>query len=119
RTNTAADRSSQRTFDSNDIFTDSRQSIVREPGIELVECFLPCIYFIPCDLLLAFVSFLYSGVQNTLGSPPNIASRAISFDKRNDRVVRYLKYAVFNSNLLAFGRQGKLFELSHDFISSS
>ncbi|MNJ44203.1 hypothetical protein D3C77_392450 [compost metagenome] len=108
-TDTTADGCRKRTFDRYNILANRSQRISWQPLSVCIVGFLSGENFIPSDLLVTAISFLYGSIQNTLGSLPNITPRAIALNEWDDRIVRHLQLAVLNFNFLPFCRQSKFF----------
>ena len=84
RANPAAHGSRQRAFDGNPEIAHGFHGFVGQPLLEFVVCFLAREYFKPGDLALAAIDQLHGGVKHAPRRLPDVASRAIAFDKRND-----------------------------------
>ena len=89
-TNSAPHRSRERSLDGNTKFADRVYSLVGKPVIELGFGFLSGKDFKPRYLALTPVGLLDSGVEHSLGSPPDVASGAVALNERNDRILRDL-----------------------------
>src|SRR6266850_1693717 len=87
RTGAAADGRGQRALDAHVIFAEGFDSIVRQPAAELLEALLARKYFHPGDLPFSAIRFLDGGVEDADAGTPDIASGAVAFDERNDRIV--------------------------------
>ncbi|MNU67746.1 hypothetical protein D3C71_570970 [compost metagenome] len=116
RTDTPADWRSQRSFDGNDIFTNRCKRIRWKPLAICIESFLSRENFIPCDLLLSTVCFLYSSIKNTYGCFPDVAACTVTFDKWDNRTVRHIKLTVLNFDFITFGRQVVFLKVRHNYM---
>ena len=103
RTNAAADRRRQRTFNADEIFAERIHRVVRQPGIEFVLGRLTREHFEPCYFLFVAERFLYRGIEHAHARRPNVGAGAIASDERNDRVVRHIE-PVGSGNFFAIWR---------------
>ncbi|MNP03664.1 hypothetical protein D3C76_955580 [compost metagenome] len=108
-TNSATDWRRQRSFDGYDILTNCFKRIIRQPLTVCIECFLTSKHFIPCNFFAAIICFFNSCIQYTLGSFPDVAACTVTFDKRNDRVIRHLQCSVINLNFFPFSWMSEFF----------
>ena len=90
RTNAAPYGCGQRTFDANQKFAESFDSVVRQPFIKFVFCRLACEYLKPRDLLLAVEGFLDRCIEHARTRCPNVWPGAVSANERNDRLIRHI-----------------------------
>ena len=93
RTDAAAYRSGERALDGHAEIANRVDSIVRQPLRKSVECFFAGEDFVPRNFALAAIGVLDCSVENPARSFPNVATSAVSFDERNDRIVRDLQFA--------------------------
>src|SRR5437879_2728663 len=91
RTNTAAYRRGQRTFDSDQIFAERFYRIVWQPFIEFVFRCLASKDLKPCDFLFPGVCLFNRSIEHTDTRRPNIWSGPVSADERNDRLIRHIQ----------------------------
>ncbi len=99
RTDAAADRSCERAFDTHQKFTERLGCFIGQPALEHLERLLARVHFHPVDLALAAVGLFHSRIEHTHRSAPDVASRAIALNKRNDRIIGNIQLPIFNGNL--------------------
>src|SRR5262245_38985167 len=75
---------------------------LRQPFAKFLMRFLSRKNFIPDDLPLSLIGFGDRRVEHALGRPPDIRAGAVAFDEGNDRVVRNLRFPVFDADRFAF-----------------
>jgi hypothetical protein len=118
RTDAAADWRRERPLDAHQVMAKRFDSFVRQPGFELLEALLPGVDLEPLDLLLATVGLLHGGIEDADAGAPNISSRTITFDERNDRIVRYDETAVLDGDGCPGGRRFEHRKSRHGRIRS-
>src|SRR5207244_8344312 len=94
RSDAAANRCRQRSFDSDEVLSKRIDCLVWQPVVELLETFFPGVHFFPGDLPPAAVRFLDGGIEDARARAPDVATGAVAFDERNDRIVGDLGLAV-------------------------
>ncbi len=96
RTDAATDRRGQWALDGNYVILDCIQGFLRQPGVLIVNLssFFPGVDFHPGNFALAAVSFLNSSIDNLDHDRADINANTITFDKRDDRVVRNIERMV-------------------------
>jgi hypothetical protein len=104
RTDPTADRRGQRALDADAVFAERLQGVLRQPRLELAECFLPGIDLEPGDPAAALVGPVHRGVEDPNGGPPDVRPGAVALDKRQHRVVGDLQPAAGESDFAARGR---------------
>src|SRR5690606_24947309 len=110
---TTTHRRGQRTLDGNDIILDHFQSFFWQPSISVVDLsrLLTGIDFHPVDLALAVVGLLHSGVDYNLHRRSHVDTDTITFDERDDRIIRYVQGVVgVGGNLFAALRDDNFLE---------
>ena len=103
RTNAAADRSRQRTFDADEIFAERFDRVVRQPFIEFVLRCLAGENFEPRDLFSAAVRFFDRGIEHAHARGPDVRPGAVAANKWNDRMIRHIQF-IGSGNFFACGR---------------
>ncbi|MNT00599.1 hypothetical protein D3C72_1350360 [compost metagenome] len=105
-TNTATDRGSQRAFDGNAVITNQVQSFFWQPDILAIQLgrFFAGIDFHPGNFPLALIGFLYGGIHHFNHGWRHIHTDTITFNERNDWVVRDVQFAILQGDLLTFRR---------------
>ncbi len=93
RTNAAADWRGERSLNGHAKIANSVDGIVRQPFVERLERFFPGEHFKPSHAPLAAVGLLDRRVKYAPRRLPNVTSRSITLDERNDGRVRYLQFA--------------------------
>ncbi len=107
RRHAAANGRRQRPFDTDEKFRERGHGLFMQPAIVLLEGFLTGVHFHPADFLFALVSFFHCRVEDAHGCTPDIAARAVAFDKGNNRIVGNLQLFV--------GSHGDLRPVLRDF----
>ena len=87
RTNAAADRRGQRSFDGDAQIARRGDRVVGQPAGELAEGFFAGKDLKPADGALAAVGLFDCGVEDSLRGLPDVAAGAVAFNKRNDGIV--------------------------------
>ena len=108
RTNAAADRRGQRSFDANEIFAERFDRVIRQPVIEFVLGRFPGEHFKPGDLALAAVGLLHRGIHHLHARGPDVGPCAVTSNERDDWIFRHIELAVLDRNFSAGGR-GNIF----------
>jgi len=98
RTNPSADGCGQRPLDPDQKFLERFHRFIRQPGIEQFESLLARVDFHPVDLTLAAVGFLHRRIEHAHRSPPDVASRPVALDERDDGMVGNLQFTVLDDN---------------------
>src|SRR5947209_1991965 len=91
RTNTAAYRRGQRTFNSDQIFAERFYRIVWQPFIEFVFRCLASKDLKPRDFLFPGVRFFNRSIEHTDTRRPNIRPSPVPADEWNDRLIRHIQ----------------------------
>src|SRR5207302_11440173 len=86
--NPAADRSSERPFNADQIFAKRPNRVIRKPGIKLVLGRLAGKNFKPRDFPLAAVSFLDRGIEHARARGPDVRPGSVAANERNHGVIR-------------------------------
>ncbi len=105
RANAAADGRGQRALDADAQLAKRGDGVVGQPGLEAVHGFFAGENFIPGHPTLAVVGDLDSGVEYAHRRFPDVAAGAVTFDERDDGIVRDDKLTVFVSDLGSAGGQ--------------
>src|SRR5439155_6750292 len=108
RADAAAHRRGERTFDADEEFLERIDGVVGQPVVELLESGFACEHFEPGGLAFAAVGLVHGGVEHALTGGPDVRPRAVAADKREDWVVRNVKFAVLNGDF-ATGRRSAIF----------
>src|SRR5581483_3717745 len=90
----AADGRLERPLDGDLVRGDGIQGGLRQPVAHLLVRLLAGQDLHPGDLALAVVGRLDRGVEDALGCPPDVRTRAVALDERDDRVVGDVQLAV-------------------------
>src|SRR5690554_918902 len=90
-----ADRRGQRALDGDQALANRVEGRLRKPLTGDLLGLLPGINLLPLNLALAAVGLLDRSVENPLGRRPDIRADSVSLNKRNDRIVRDHKLAIF------------------------
>src|SRR5206468_3741518 len=114
RADAAADRRGERTLDPDEEFLERLDGVVGQPVVELLERGFAGEHFEPGGLAFAAVGLVHGGVEHALAGGPDVWTRAVAADKRDDRVVRNGEFAVLNGDFAA-GRRRDIF-VSHGLI---
>ena len=104
---TTTDRGGQRTLDGNDVILDRIQGFLGQPGVLVVYLsgFFTSIDFHPGDLALAAVGFLHGSINDFDHHRADIDTNAITFDIRDDWVVRDVQGCIgINGDFVTGGR---------------
>src|SRR5688572_31918816 len=119
RRHTAADRRRERTFDADEKLGECRHGLFMQPAIVLFEGLFTGVNFHPADFLFALVSLVHGSVENTHRGAPDIATRAVTFNEWNDRIVGNLKLLVGSHSDLGtvLDRKSTRLNSSHSQIS--
>ena len=106
RANTATNRSGQRTFNGNAIFTNQIKGFSRQPDILTINLcgFFTGVNFHPGDFTLAFIGFLDCSVDHFQHGWGYIYTDSITFNVRDNRIFRNVEFAVLQGDLLALCR---------------
>ena len=96
-------RGSQRSFDSYSIFSDRVKSILRQILITtiLITGFISCIDFEPMNFTLFAIGSFDRSVDYGFSSGPNIYTRTVSANKRNDWFIGDNWFSILISNFRA------------------
>ena len=86
RANAATNGRSQRPLNRNAKFPHRRNRVVGQPVVEFSLGFLPGEDFEPGHAPLAQISFFDRGIEHAHRCLPDVASRAVTLDERNNRV---------------------------------
>ena len=86
------DRRGERTLDADQVLLELVDRVLRQPVAGLVEGFLAGEDFHPLDRLAVLRG---GSIEDELCGRPDVDTRTVAFDERNDRVVRHVKRAVF------------------------
>src|SRR5262249_29906745 len=97
----ATDGRRERSFDGDAECLARRQGIVGQPRIEFLEGFFAGENLKPLNLPAASRCFLDGGVENHLRSFPDVSSGTVSFNERNNRVVRHSQLRAGSRYLLS------------------
>src|SRR5581483_7072717 len=84
-----------------------------QPLVESFECLFAGEDFVPVNLPCAAVSLLDRGVENALGSAPDVRACAVAFDEGDDRIVRNLKLTVPHLDRASVGRCRESIKCGH------
>ena len=84
----APNRRCERALDRNSKFLNRGECVVGQPASEFLKRFFPSENFEPDHFARSLRNFLDRGIEHQLRRFPNVRSGAVSFDKRNDGVVR-------------------------------
>ena len=103
RAYTASDWSGKGAFDSHTKIADRLDRIIRQPFVEGLERFLAGENFEPSHAAFAAISVLHGRIEHPPRRFPDVSSRAISFNERNNRSVRHLQLAAAVADRLALG----------------
>src|SRR5436190_948025 len=95
-------------------FLERLDRVVRQPVAEFLERRFAGEHFEPGDLAFAAVGLLHSRIEHALAGGPDVRSRAVAADERENRVVRNAKFAVLNSDF-GTGRRSDIF-IGHGLI---
>ena len=98
--NSAADGRRERAFDRDSKFLDRGERIAGQPVAELIKRFFSREHFVPDYFARTFRNFFNRSIENELRCLPDIATRSITFNKRNDRIVRNDQVLPTQGNLL-------------------
>src|ERR1041385_2778465 len=93
RADAAANRSGERPLDGHTKIADGFDGVAGQPFFVCVESFFAGENFVPGNLAFAAVSMLNGSVEHPARGFPDVASRAVPFDERDDRVTRDLQFA--------------------------
>ena len=118
RPDAAAHRRRERSLDADQVVTKGLDGIVRQPIVELLEALLTRVDLEPGDLPLAAVSLRDRGVEDAHAGTPNIRTGAVTFDERDDRIVRNDETAVFLRDGSPGGRRFEHRKGRHDRFRS-
>jgi len=115
RSDPAADRRRQRTFDADVMSAECLDRFVRQPGVELLEALLAGKHLFPCDAPLAAVRFLYGRIEHAHARAPDVGAGAIAFDERNDRIVGHDELPTAARDRCAHGFRSRHLSREEDF----
>ena len=106
RTNTATNRSGQRAFNSNAIFTNQIKGFSRQPDVLTINLcgFFTGVNFHPGDFTLTFIGFLDCSVDHFQHGWGYVYTDSITFNVRDNRIFRNVEFAVLQGDLLALCR---------------
>ncbi len=99
RTDTAANGSCERAFDAHQKLAERFSCFIGQPALEHLKRLLARVHFHPMDLAFPAIRLLHRRIEHTHRSAPNVASRAIALNKRNDRIIGNIQLPIFNGNL--------------------
>jgi hypothetical protein len=88
RADSAANRRRQRSLDPDVVGAKRLDGLVRQPVVELLEALFAGVHLFPRDLPLPAVCAVDRGVHHPHARAPDVRSGPISFDERNNRIVR-------------------------------
>ena len=80
-------------LDAHQVFPETFYRFIRKPAFRKVEGLFACQYLVPRDAAVTAVRLVDRGVENALSRPPDIRSRAVAFDERDDRLGRDVEHA--------------------------
>ena len=106
RTNAAADWGGQRTFDSNAVVTNQIEGFSWQPDILAIDVcrFLTGVNFHPGNFTLALIGFLNGGINHFQHRWGNVNADTVTFNERDNRIVRDVQFAVLQGDFLTFRR---------------
>src|SRR5262249_43036357 len=90
----------ERPFDRNRKMLDRVERPLRQPLIETLMGFLARKDFVPNQAPGAAVGLLHSSIEDALRGPPDIGSRAVTLNERDDRIIWHLQPTVNYSDRL-------------------
>src|SRR3984885_11603205 len=99
RTDAAAHRRGERTFDRDAELADRVDGVIGPPGIDPGFGFFAGEHFIPGDAALALVGFLNGCIEHAKRRFPDVAPGSVAFDKWNHRIIRHIVVSVGVANL--------------------
>ena len=113
RPDPAADWRGQGPLDADQVLPEGVDGFVRQPVVHPIVGPLPSQHFLPHNLPLAAVGSGDCGVEHADTGPPDVRTRPIAFDERDDGLVRYPELAVLDRD------RGAVCGVSHDVWSLS
>ena len=103
---TAANWRRQWAFDSNAVVADQVQRFGWQPDVLAINLsgFFTGVNFHPGNFTLAFVGFLNSGINHFQHCRGNVYTDTVTFNERDNRIVRNVNLAVLQGDLFTFRR---------------
>ncbi len=100
-TDSAADRSRERSLDRDETFAADVKRLLRQPLASRVERLFAREHFAPCDLALPAVRLFNRGIPNDHRGLGNVRTRAVAFNERNLRIFGNAELPAVHSYLFA------------------
>src|SRR6185369_12550138 len=97
------DRRREQTLDAYVVLAERLDRVVGQPAAKLLEAFLARKHFHPRDPPFSAIRLLDGRVENAHAGSPDIASGAVAFNKRDNRIVRHDELSVSSCD----GRTGR------------
>ena len=105
-TDAAANWRGQGAFNRNAILTNQIKCFRRQPDVLAVNMgrFLTGINFHPGNFTLALIGFLHSGIHHFQHRRGNVHADTVTFNERDNRVIRNVELAILQGDLFTFRR---------------
>src|SRR5690606_35803748 len=96
-----AHRRGERAFDADQVLPVRLDGLVGQPAIEALLGLFARVHLVPGDLALALVGLLDGRIQDRAGGTPNVGSRAVALDERDDGAIGNVQLAGLHADGVA------------------